>query len=273
VSGTSPDVDYILGTHDEEVARLGLQHRLWRPRAMDAWRRAGFRAGQRLADIGSGPGFAALDLAEVVGPSGHVFAIERSRRFLDVLEREREQRALSQLSTRLADLDLDALPADLDGAWCRWVLAFVKRPRTVVEKIAVSLKPGGVFVAHEYLNYAAWRLLPASPAFESFVAEVIASWRADGGEPDIAIPLPGWLERAGFEIRSLRPIIDLLTPADDLWAWPEAFLRVGLERLVSLGRFTPTRAQTILRDFEARKADPGIRWTTPLVLELIAVKR
>ena len=44
--------DYVLGTHDDEVARLGLQHRVWRPCSLDAWRRAGFTVGQTLLDIG-----------------------------------------------------------------------------------------------------------------------------------------------------------------------------------------------------------------------------
>jgi SAM-dependent methyltransferase len=273
VTDVSHEVEYVLGTHDEEVTRLGVQHRVWRPRVLDAWRRAGFRAGQRILDIGSGPGYAALDLAEIVGNAGHVFAVERSRRFLDVLERERERLSLPQVSTHLADLDLDDLPSDVDGAWCRWVLAFVRQPRSVVARIAASLRPGGAFVAHEYLNYAVWRLLPPSAPFETFVTEVIAAWRADGGEPDIGIQLPTWLEHAGFQIRSLRPIIDVISPADALWAWPEAFLRAGLGRLVTLGRFGAVRADEILRDFERRKAQPGTRWVTPLVLEVIAVKR
>src|SRR6266513_624084 len=50
--------DYVLGTHDDEVARLGLQHRVWRPRALDAWRRAQFTRGQTILDIGCGPGYA-----------------------------------------------------------------------------------------------------------------------------------------------------------------------------------------------------------------------
>lgn len=219
----SHEVEYVLGTHDEEVTRLGVQHRVWQPRAIDAWRRAGFTTGQRLIDVGSGPGYAALDLAGIVGNAGHVFAVERSRRFLDVLDRERERLSLSQLSTHLTNLDLDGLPPDVDGAWCRWVLAFVRQPRSVVAKIAASLRPGGAFVAHEYLNYAVWRLLPPSADFEAFVTEVIASWRADEGEPDIANYLPGWLEQAGFEIRSLRSIVDVISPADALWAWPEGF--------------------------------------------------
>ena len=38
--------------------------------------------GSRVIDIGCGPGYATLDLAEIVGRTGEVFAIERSERFL-----------------------------------------------------------------------------------------------------------------------------------------------------------------------------------------------
>src|SRR5439155_25174453 len=82
----SQEHDYVLGTHDDEVARLGLQHRVWRPRSLDAWRRAGFTVGQTLLDIGCGPGWASADMAEIVGESGRVVAVDRSRRFLEVVE-------------------------------------------------------------------------------------------------------------------------------------------------------------------------------------------
>ena len=42
------DQDYVLGTHDEEIARLGLQHRVWRPTVRDCWRRAGITLGSRV---------------------------------------------------------------------------------------------------------------------------------------------------------------------------------------------------------------------------------
>ena len=32
--------DYVLGTHDEELARLGLQHRVWRRVVLDCWEKA-----------------------------------------------------------------------------------------------------------------------------------------------------------------------------------------------------------------------------------------
>jgi hypothetical protein len=49
------DRDYVLGTHNEELARLGLQHRVWRPVVLDCWQRAGITVGKRVLDVGRGP--------------------------------------------------------------------------------------------------------------------------------------------------------------------------------------------------------------------------
>src|SRR4051812_32983282 len=74
--------DYVIGTHDEEIVRLGIQHRVWRPRVLECWQKAGITTGARVMDVGAGPGYATIDLAEIVGASGQVIAIERSAHFL-----------------------------------------------------------------------------------------------------------------------------------------------------------------------------------------------
>ena len=61
------ETDYVLGTNDEEIQRLGLQHRVWRPTTLECWRRGRISIGSRVIDIGCGPGYATLDLAEIVG--------------------------------------------------------------------------------------------------------------------------------------------------------------------------------------------------------------
>jgi SAM-dependent methyltransferase len=261
--------NYVLGTHDEEVARLGLQHRVWRPRALDAWRRAGFNVDQTVLDLGCGPGFATQDLAEIVGPSGSVVGIDRSRRFLDVVAARR----LDNVITHELDLDESDLPRmDADRVWVRWVFAFVKRPRDLLVKVRDVMKRGGVLVAHEYFDYRTWRLSPRSADHEGFVDAVMESWRASGGEPDVGLDLPRWLNELGFEIRELRPIIDVITPADFVWQWPKAFIGNGLARLIELGRMTQDRAARVQASFDAAEAAPNTIMTTPAVLEIIATK-
>ena len=265
--------DYVLGTHDEEVARLALQHRVWRPRTLDTWRRAGFTVGQTILDVGCGPGYATLDLAEIVGPSGRVVAIDRSRRFLDVLEARRRHAGIAQVDVSELDLAESALPAvAAQGAWCRWVLCFVRNPRDLLTRIAGALRPGGVLVSYEYFDYATWRLAPRSAELEEFVQAVMASWRAAGGEPDIALELPRWLTELGFRIRSLQPIVDVVSPENYVWEWPKSFVVSGLARQVELGAISAARAAAIAAAFAAREREANTWMITPAVLEVIAVK-
>jgi hypothetical protein len=57
--------DYVLGTDDDEIERLGLQRLVWRRPMLDAWHRAGITRGSRVIDVGAGPGFATSDLADI----------------------------------------------------------------------------------------------------------------------------------------------------------------------------------------------------------------
>lgn len=259
--------DYVLGTHDDEVTRLGLQHAVWRRQALEGWTHAGFTAGQTLIDIGCGPGYASLDLAEIARRDGRIVAVDRSRRFLDTLTDAAARRRLANIETFEADLDADALPEVVaDGAWVRWVFAFVKQPKELVAKIRARLRRGGALVIHEYFDYATWRIAPRSAAFEKYVTTVMESWRAAGGEPDIGLQLPAWLTEAGFTIRRLRPIVDFLTPRDFAWQWPKTFVEVGIERLIELGRMTPDDAREVRRAF----ADSQLT-VTPSVVEIVAI--
>jgi len=271
---TIQERDYVLGTHDAELTRLGLQHQVWRPRALAAWEDAGFGAGQTLLDVGSGPGYATLDLAEMAGPRGRVVAFERSRRFLDALAANAERRQLWNITPIEADLDVDPLPElRADGAWVRWVFAFVQRPRELLRKIRQAMKPGGRLVVHEYFDYSTWRLSPRSELFEEFVAAVMASWRATGGEPDVGLDLPRWLGEEGFAVDRLHPIVHVISPSDFMWQWPRSFIGTGIERLVELGRFSVERKLALERLFAESQSSPSTIMITPAVMEIIATAR
>ncbi len=265
--------DYVLGTGDEEIFRLGLQHEVWRAPVHECWRRAGIRAGSRVLDVGAGPGYATRDLAGLVGPAGAVIALERSPRFVAHARALLRERQISQVEFHELDLIEDAFPAAADGvdfAWCRWVMSFVSSPATLVRKLAAAVRPGGVAVFHEYAQYATWQLAPPCESHSRFVAEVMSSWRTNGGEPDIGLVLPTLLAAAGFRIRSVAPHIFAARPSDPLWEWPASFIESSLRRLVELGRVSESWAATMRADF-ARAADrPETVQFTPLVLEIIA---
>jgi SAM-dependent methyltransferase len=269
----SEERDYVLGTHDEEIARLALQHSVWRARALEGWRRAGFTVGQKLLDIGCGPGYATLDLAEITGPSGEVIAVDRSRRFLDTLEGNAQRRGISNVRAIEMDLDVDRFSAaEVDGAWARWVFAFVKNPRQLLERVRETIKPGGVLVLHEYFHYATWQLIPRSSDFEEFVRTVMKAWRESGGEPDIALDLTVWLGELGFEIKSMLPFVDVVPPSSFVWQWPKAFVETALRRLIHLGHLSAERARVIADAFAAAEASPRSLVITPGVLEIIAIR-
>ena len=262
------DGDYVLGTRDDEVARLGVQHAVWRGEMLQGFRLAGFGAGQTILDVGAGPGFASADLSQLVGPSGRVIALERSPHFAATLR----GRHLANVELREQDINEQEFgTAIADGAWTRWVLAFVADPARTVRHISQALRPGAKAVFHEYADYESWRTMPPSLDHEQFRSQIVKSWRESGGEPDIALQLPELLEAAGLDLMAVRPMIRIVGREDAAWQWPASFIATGSARLAELGYATPEEAQRFATFLDRLPADT--RMITPLVAEIIAVKR
>lgn len=266
------DRDYVLGTQDEEVERLGLQHRVWRARMLEGWRRAGIGPGQTVLDVGAGPGFASIDLAGIVGSGGKVIALERSQRFLQSLIARAGRHGLANLEAREADVaEASFGEAFADAAWCRWVLSFVPDARAAVANIARALKPGGTAIFHEYGDYGAWQMMPPNADLNRFRHLVMQSWRDAGGEPDIGLHLPDLLASQDMEVISLRPLIHIVRRQDFMWEWPAAFMATNAQRLQELGYADAEEAVRFATALS--RADPGAAMITPLVIETIARRR
>jgi SAM-dependent methyltransferase len=267
----APQQDYLLGTRDDEVERLGLQHRVWRPFVLSAWRRAGISAGSRVLDLGAGPGYATVDLAEIVGPKGRVVAVERSPRFVAVAREACARRGLANVEFVEADL-MAGLPdlAGFDAAWCRWVAAFVASPERLVATIRGALRADGAAVFHEYAAYDSWRLAPRGAALESFVAAAVRSWRESGGEPNVGLALPGLLAEAGLRLRRRAPLVFVAGPGDPMWRWCAAFVEAHLARELEQGRAASAWAASVRDELRAAESGPSSFMITPLVMEIIA---
>lgn len=262
--------DYILGTHQAELERLGLQHTVWQPHVLQAWQDAGITAGSSVLDVGCGPGYATQDLLNIVGKTGKVFGVERSHQFIKNCKQKFE--AFENASFKEMDLMEEEIPEnDFDFAWCRWVACFVNKPKLLVKKIATALKPGGKVIFHEYINYKSWRFLPPNPRHGEFVDSVIKSWHKEGGEPDIAEHLPTYLLANGFSIDQTKPLAFCINANHLFWQWPITFIEVNLQRQLALGLVTEKWVNEILASYKYDKPEE-VYMTTPTVLQIIATK-
>ena len=267
--------DYVLGTHNDEHARLGMQHSLWREFVLDAWKRAGICTGTRVVDVGAGPGFATMDLADIVGATGHVTAVEISSKFAQEVKDQANVRGLNNVSVHILDLMHDDIPlvtagAEFDAAWCRWVCMFVPDVGALVRRVHNALRAGGVAVFHEYVHYETYGLQPPTPGIDSFTQAAMKSFSARGGNANIAGTLLKELRQHGFETMSIKPIARAARPHEPLWQWPAGFIRTYLPRLIELGQVDNAFAANVLAELARAEQDPQSIMLTPTVLEIIA---
>ncbi len=266
--------EYLLGTDDVELNRLRLQHVLWAPPTTAHWERAAFAPGQRILDLGCGPGFTSLELATIVGPQGSVLAADSSSKFLTYLDQLAHIESVNNIETLQADAqELDLPPNSLDGAYARWLMCFIPEPELVIQRLASALKPGATFAVMDYFNYQSLTLAPRCPAFARVIDAVTESWRASGGDLDIAGKLPTLLAKHNIETREVRPLNRVARAGSALWQWPTSFFTSYIPRLVEMGLLTQTDADQWADKWAKRSRDPHTYFITPQMLEIIAVKR
>jgi ubiquinone/menaquinone biosynthesis C-methylase UbiE len=270
--------EYVLGTGEQESDRLGLQNRLWSASAHQLWERAGLRPGETVLDIGCGPGHATVELAEIVGPSGRIIAVDESPLFLKHLQDRATARRLTNVERFLGDAQqLEALLPQYKGkadlAYARWVLCFVPDPEAVVRGIASLLKPGGRVAVQDYFNYESMSIAPKNPAFTRVISAIGQSWRARGGDPDIVGRLPALFRKHGLELGDIRLNQRVARPASTIWAWPDSFWRSYLPRMVEMEAITPTERDDFEAAWKKASADPDVFMLLPPVYDLVAVKR
>lgn len=275
---TRPAPEYVLSTDPVELERLGVQHRLWADAAHALWKRAAVAVGSRVLDAGCGPGYAALDLAQLVGPAGRVVGVDESPPFVAELNRRAAALGLPHLTAHEGDAQRvdQAVPAGaapFDAAYARWVLCFVPDPGAAVRAIASKLRPGGRLMAHDYFNYESMTAAPREPEMTAVVNAIARSWRDRGGDPDVAGRLPALCADAGLEVEHLAVHLRVARPGDPMWAWPTTFWASVVPRLVRSGHVTQAQADAFDALWHRLSADPTRFMHLPPVYELIAVKR
>lgn len=82
---------YVLGHADAEVERLQLQGQILEPFTRRLIGACGIHEGMRVLELGCGVGDVSLLLAEAVGTSGRIVAVDREMRAVDIARRRATQ--------------------------------------------------------------------------------------------------------------------------------------------------------------------------------------
>ena len=136
------------------------------------------KKGGTWADLGSGTGAFTLALADLIGPTGKIYTIDKDKRALK--EQERAMRANFPTTTVeyiTADFTRRLELPKLDGIIMANSLHFVRHKDPVLQMIRSYLRPGGSFILVEYntdrgnmwvpypLTYRTWEKLAHQNGF------------------------------------------------------------------------------------------------------------
>ncbi|WP_462202904.1 class I SAM-dependent methyltransferase [Frankia sp. CcWB3] len=148
--------------HPDERTRLEAMAQLWDPGTMRLVAALGIGAGHHCLEVGAGTGSVARALAEVVGPTGHVLAVDRDIRFLDRLPEPVEVRRM--------DVMVDDLPhARFDLVHARLLIAHLHPHRRALQRLAAAVAPGGWLLIEEVDWTCADLVVPEAPIHTAMV--------------------------------------------------------------------------------------------------------
>ena len=140
---------YALGYSESEFKRLESQGASFRDLTEDLLRRAGVVSGMRVLDVGCGVGDVSLLAAELVGPSGAVLGVDRSKEAIGVAH-HRAVKA-GQRWVRFCSTELDAFTAEekFDAIIGRFILMYLPNPAETLRRLCRHLRPDSIVVFQE----------------------------------------------------------------------------------------------------------------------------
>ena len=137
---------YIMESSDE-ARRLLVQERTGNAR--EALLLAGLQPGQRVLDAGCGPGGITELMARLVGPTGHVTALELNPARLE--EARRLNAPHPNVLLRQGDVHATGFEAHaFDFSWCQFVLQYLPQRWDVIAELMRVTRPGGKVVVSEF---------------------------------------------------------------------------------------------------------------------------
>jgi SAM-dependent methyltransferase len=161
--------------------------------------------GERILDVGSGPGFLVASMADAVGNRGAVHGLDPSAPMNAVARELVTSRPWVSIDTGDA-LTLPYPDAGFDAAVSTQVYEYVADVPTALTELHRVLRPGGrALILDTDWDSVVWHV-----ADRERHRRIMAAWEEHLVHPHLPPALPGHLRRAGFAVtgRSLIPLFN-----------------------------------------------------------------
>src|SRR6266516_5763707 len=168
------------------------------------------RAGERILDVGCGPGFYAAELLDEVGDQGSVVGLDGSTDMLAAAARRCEGRP----NVAFHQAEATALPvneSEFDAALCVQVLEYVPDATAALREMHRALRPGGRVVVWD-IDWATVSWYSADPGR---MARAMDAWDLHLTHPSLPQTLAPRLCEAGFEEVAARGHVFSSTDLND----------------------------------------------------------
>ena len=217
--------------HHESVLR---SHRWRTAQNSAAYLVPHLRPGMRLLDVGCGPGTLTMDLAEQLGETGHVTALEPTEQALDLARAEADRRGTTSVDFVTGNVQALALPDDgFDVVHAHQVLQHVDEPVQALREMRRVCRPGGLVAARDS-DYGAFAWHPAMPELDRWLEVYLAVARSNDAEPEAGRRLLSWARLAGFaDVEAGSSTWCFATSADRAWwggLWADRVVDSALAR-------------------------------------------
>lgn len=214
-------LDYPLIRDETEHARLAAQAAFWAPEAaaLIASLDLQLPPGARVADLGCGTLQVGELLAQAVGPSGQVLALDSDAALVAALQGH------PAIDVGLGDAYATGWPdGGLQAVHARFLAAPAGRLPALVAEMWRLLAPGGVVLLQEP-DGDSWDLAGGGAAWQRLRALIRAGFRARGGDFDAGLQLAGALKAQGLVDVQQRRVVRHLPAGHAYAALPLAFAR------------------------------------------------
>jgi ubiquinone/menaquinone biosynthesis C-methylase UbiE len=220
---------------------------------------ARLKRGSTILDLGCGIGSRAIMLAEFVGQSGHIHAVDRSKTMLETTSQRARERGL-HISCHEADAtSLPFSDHSFDAVWVERLLLHVPSPITVLSETYRILQSQGQLVVME-ADFAA--VMVADGGDPKLAQLLEQAWARGLAHPRIGRSLERLARAVGFRSIRLEPTIRIVRDfelASSGLRW-----RSQLRTLIDVGQVTEERAETWWQNLAAEARNSQLLAAIPI---------